>query len=130
MAIRAGRALVERLMSELDACSTNIGELADLIRSVVPERKQQGVLMAVSLGARAVTLQKLAGALESVIKLERQAFGLDTRPVEEHPYEAILRRIREQGSQGEQHAPALPRTAPQDAAAPQEPQGLPPPPMH
>lgn len=65
-----GRQLVGRMLDELDATTTHAGELEELIEAECEgdrdPKRRDGMLGAVSLGARAKTLKELVTALKTV----------------------------------------------------------------
>jgi transposase-like protein len=65
-----GRGLVDRMLDELDATTTHVGELEELIEiETAGDRSGQrrdGMLGAVSLGGRAKTLKELATAFKTL----------------------------------------------------------------
>lgn len=65
-----GRQLVGRMLDELDATTSLVGELEGLIEAETADdrdaRRRDGMLGAISLGARAKTLKELAAALKTV----------------------------------------------------------------
>lgn len=70
-----GKSLAKRMLSELLATTTNVGELEDLIISECAGdrdgRRRTAMLRAVDLPARAMTLKTLGQAMESFLKAER-----------------------------------------------------------
>lgn len=87
-----GRALVDALFEQLAeaiVCRDEIEATIDDDESVSPQRKLQ-MLKAVSLPAHATILRDLSGALQRLIPLEREAFGIDNAP-EEKTVEADAR---------------------------------------
>ena len=72
----SGHSLTMRMLSELDAATTNRGELEELIKSTIAPSRQRAVMAAVSLSARATTLRNLASSAREWITMERQAFNI------------------------------------------------------
>lgn len=62
-----GRRIVGRLWGELDAVTTHVGELVELIEEETAEdrspKRREAMFRAISLGSRAMTAKALAGAL-------------------------------------------------------------------
>lgn len=71
-----GHSLTMRMLNELDATTTQRGELTDLITSTVAPQRQRALLSAVSLGTRATVMRDLATAARTWVLLERQAFNI------------------------------------------------------
>jgi hypothetical protein len=72
-----GRDLTLRLLSELDATTSRVGELEDMIVANVDDAKKRTAMMrAVSLPGRAGVMRDLAQAARTWVSLERQAFGI------------------------------------------------------
>lgn len=65
-----GRQLIGRMLDELDATTSHIGELEEMIEDTCADdrdsKRRDGMLGAISLGARAKTLKELATALKTV----------------------------------------------------------------
>jgi hypothetical protein len=65
-----GRGLVARMLDELDATTTHIGELEDIIEDVTSNdrdgKRRDGMLSAISLNGRAKTLKELATAFKTI----------------------------------------------------------------
>ncbi len=65
-----GRQLVGRMLDELDATTSYVGELEEMIEDACADdrdsKRRDGMLGAISLGARAKTLKELATALKTV----------------------------------------------------------------
>ena len=65
-----GRGLVSRMLDELDATTTHIGELEEMIEGVTAgdrdSRRRDGMLSALSLTGRAKTLKELATAFKTI----------------------------------------------------------------
>lgn len=65
-----GRGLVARMLDELDATTTHIGELEEMIEDVTADdrdsRRRDGMLSALSLTGRAKTLKELATAFKTI----------------------------------------------------------------
>lgn len=72
----AGHSLVMRMLSELEAATTQKGELEQLIKSTISPHRQAAALASVSLSARATTLRNLASSAREWITMERQAFNI------------------------------------------------------
>jgi hypothetical protein len=76
-----GRDLVDRMMDELFASTTHVGELEEMIEEETAgdknPRERQSMLRAVSLPQRAGVLRDLSAALQRLINSERQALNLD-----------------------------------------------------
>lgn len=80
-AIGRGRDLTLRLLDELDATTTHVGELEDLIVDETlgdtNSQRRNAMLKAVALPSRAGVIKDLSAAAKNWITLERQAFSLD-----------------------------------------------------
>jgi len=65
-----GRGLVARMMDELDATTTHLGELEEMIEELTANdresRRRDGMLAAISLTGRAKTLKELATAFKTI----------------------------------------------------------------
>lgn len=65
-----GRQLVGRMLDELDATTSHLGELEEMIEDECADdrdsKRRDGMLGAISLGARAKTLKELTAALKTV----------------------------------------------------------------
>jgi hypothetical protein len=76
-----GRDLVDRMMNELLASTTHVGELEEMIEEETADdknpRERQSMFRAVSLPQRAGVLRDLSAALQRLINSERQALNLD-----------------------------------------------------
>lgn len=72
----SGHSLTMRMLSELDAATTNKGELEELIKSTIAPSRQRAIQAAISLSARATTLRNLASSAREWITMERQAFNI------------------------------------------------------
>ena len=79
-AIGRGRDLTLRLLDELDAATTKVGELQDMIEAETAGDKtsqRRNVMMrAVELPSRAGVIKDLSAAAKNWVALERQAFNL------------------------------------------------------
>lgn len=89
VAIARGRNLTLRLLDELDAATSNVGELERLIEIDTsgeknPQRRN-GMLRAISLPSRAGVVKDLSAAAKNWVALERQAFNLDADPAGDEP---------------------------------------------
>jgi len=83
-AIGRGRDLTLRLLDELDASTTCVGELEAMIeeetRGDSNSTRRNSMMRAVSLGGRATVMRDLSTAAKNWIALERQAFNMDEKP--------------------------------------------------
>lgn len=83
-AIGRGRDLTLRLLDELDASTTRVGELEAMIeeetRGDSNSTRRNSMMRAVSLGGRATVMRDLSTAAKNWIALERQAFNMDEKP--------------------------------------------------
>lgn len=81
-----GQALTNRLLDELDATTSHVGELAAMIEADVANdkdgKRKASMERAISLPARAQVMSNLANAAMRWVNLERQAFNLDESPSE------------------------------------------------
>lgn len=79
--IARGRDLTLRLLDELDATTTNVGELEEMISEETADdqspKRRDAMMKAVSLPSRAGVIKDLSTAAKAWVALERQAFGLD-----------------------------------------------------
>jgi hypothetical protein len=76
-AINYGRSLTMRLLSELDAVTSHLGELErEIVAGTEPASRRSAMLKAVSLPIRAAVMVDLATACRILVGLERQAFGI------------------------------------------------------
>lgn len=77
----ASREMVDRLLSELDATTTHVGKLEQMIedetRNDHNNTRRNSMLKAVSLPSRSGVLRDLSQSLRALITVERQAFNLD-----------------------------------------------------
>jgi len=97
--IGEAREHMQQLLKEAAKQSGNVELLEKLAELVTaddtPSNKRYEVFMrAISLPSRAQTLDKLASALERIVRLERQAFGIDRE--EEKPKDPIDDMTREE----------------------------------
>lgn len=97
--ISEAREHMQQLLKEAAKQSGNVELLEKLAELVTaddtPSNKRYEVFMrAISLPSRAQTLDKLASALERIVRLERQAFGIDRE--EEKPKDPIDDMTREE----------------------------------
>jgi hypothetical protein len=76
--ISTGRSLTMRLLSELDAVTSNVGELKQEIAAGKKDdaKRRNAMLKAVGLSNRAATMRDLATAARTWVGLERQAFSI------------------------------------------------------
>lgn len=75
--IGVGQKLTFRLLDELDAATSHVGELEDLINAPDTDPKRRtAMLKAVSLPGRAAVMRDIATATRTWVNLERQAFGI------------------------------------------------------
>lgn len=85
--IGAGRSLVGRMMSELDATTSQQDALEVEILAVTGEdssdRRRAAMMKAISLPSRAVVIRDLSTAMKNLVTLERQAFSMDADPGED-----------------------------------------------
>jgi hypothetical protein len=104
-AVGRGRDLTLRLLDELDATTTHVGELHDLIEEDTKgeknPRRRDGMLRAVSLPGRAGVLKDLSLAAKNWIALERQAFNMDgasdsTEPATKGDVSAALQKLNDE----------------------------------
>lgn len=79
--IASGRAVVRALFDELTEGTENRLEIEDEIERETADdqstRRRAMMLKAVALPQRAATASSLAGALKTIVALERQAFGIE-----------------------------------------------------
>ena len=79
-AIGRGRDLALRLLDELDAATTNVGELREMIEAETSGDKtvqrRNAMMRAVELPSRAGVIKDLSAAAKNWVALERQAFSL------------------------------------------------------
>lgn len=82
--IKAGRNLVARMMSELDATTSQQDALETEILAATgqdsSERRQAAMMKAISLPSRAGVIRDLSTAMKNLVGLERQAFSMDADP--------------------------------------------------
>jgi hypothetical protein len=82
--IKAGRHLVSRMMSELDATTSQQDALEAEILAVTGEdssdRRRNAMMKAIGLPARAGVIRDLSNAMKNLVGLERQAFSMDADP--------------------------------------------------
>ncbi|MBN9448275.1 MAG: hypothetical protein J0I67_15400 [Bosea sp.] len=80
-AIGRGRDLTLRLLDELDATTTHVGELEEMIEDETAGDKspmrRNAMLKAVGLPSRAGVIKDLSAAAKNWVALERQAFSID-----------------------------------------------------
>ena len=76
--ISTGRSLTMRMLSELDAVTSNVGELKQEIAAGKKDdaKRRNAMLKAVGLSNRAATMRDLATAARTWVGLERQAFSI------------------------------------------------------
>jgi hypothetical protein len=74
--ISTGRSLTMRMLSELDAVTSNVGELKQEITASKDAKRHNAMLKAVGLSNRAATMRDLATAARTWVGLERQAFSI------------------------------------------------------
>jgi hypothetical protein len=76
--ISTGRSLTMRMLSELDAVTSNVGELKQEIEAGKKDeaKRRTAMLKSVGLSNRAATLRDLATAARTWVGLERQAFSI------------------------------------------------------
>ena len=71
-----GRAIASRMFDELDAVTSNIGELEDMISTEESDpRRRQALLKALSLAERSTTLKNLSTALKTLNEAGAAAVG-------------------------------------------------------
>jgi hypothetical protein len=79
-AIGRGRDLTLRLLDELDAATTNVGELQEMIEEATAgdktAQRRNAMMRAVELPSRAGVIKDLSAAAKNWVALERQAFNL------------------------------------------------------
>jgi hypothetical protein len=79
--IARGRDLTLRLIDELDAATTHVGELGEMIEEATAADKttqrRNALMRAVELPSRAGVIKDLSAAAKNWVTLERQAFNLD-----------------------------------------------------
>ena len=79
-AISRGRDLTLRLLDELDATTTNVGQLQELIEEATAgdktAQRRNAMMRAVELPSRAGVIKDLSAAAKNWVALERQAFNL------------------------------------------------------
>lgn len=85
--LRVARDLGRRLLHELAASTSHIGEIEDLIETepgseLADQKRRDGMLRAVSLGSRTGQYADLAAAIAKWIPLDRTAFAIDAKPGE------------------------------------------------
>lgn len=94
--IRNARGAARELMAQLQEQNGAVEALTQAIMRETKDdkssKRREALMGAVSLPSRAQTLDKLVGALERLIRLERQSYGLDERE-EEDSYEERLRHL-------------------------------------
>lgn len=84
--IATGRLMAQALFEELAEATQHRDEIEEAIEedtagdSPGNQKRRQMMLRAVALPSRASTLQSLAGAVKTLVQLERQAFNIDTQP--------------------------------------------------
>lgn len=82
-----GRKIVTMLFDQLNEAALNREAIADDIEDETREDKtaerRNRMKRAISLPAHAATMRDLAQALRHVVLLERQAFSIDDKPIEE-----------------------------------------------
>jgi len=87
--IGRGRDLTLRLLDELDATTTHVGELEEMIEEETAgdqsSQRRNAMLKAVSLPSRATVIRDLSNAAKNWVALERQAFNLDEEPNGDEP---------------------------------------------
>ena len=92
--IGAGRMLVSRMMSELDAATSQQGALEVEILAETGEdsssRRRNAMMKAISLPSRAGVIRDLGTAMKNLITLERQAFSIDETPAERGALSQVL----------------------------------------
>lgn len=102
-AVRVGRSLANRMYSELDAQTENIGRMHELIdESAGAGTKAPAVTIlkkAVSLATRAKTLHHIAGVMVKLIDAERKALNLDSRQDEEDGFAKFYSTLTKKGGQ-------------------------------
>jgi hypothetical protein len=76
--ISIGRSLAMRMLSELDAVTSNVGALKQEIEAGKDDeaKRRTAMLKSVGLSNRAATLRDLATAARTWVGLERQAFSI------------------------------------------------------
>jgi hypothetical protein len=81
------RDIAHRLLDELDATTGHIGEIdAAIVAATAGDdspKRREAMMRAVSLASPASTLANLAHSLDKFHKLDRQAFGIEAKPVDE-----------------------------------------------
>ena len=96
--IGRGRDLVDRLINELEATTSHLGELESAIQAADDdERKKSAMLRAISLPSRASIIRDLSTSAKNWVVMERQAFGLDERDAEADGFDLFLKRVAERG---------------------------------
>lgn len=84
--IATGRVMAQALFEELAEATERRDEIEEAIEedtagdSPGNMKRRQMMLRAVALPSRASTLQSLAGAVKTLVQLERQAFNIDSQP--------------------------------------------------
>lgn len=91
--IRTGRSIVGALFSELQEASEQRHEIAEAIEKATEKdrdgKRRAMMHRAVGLPSRAATMQSLAGALKTLVTLERQAFNIETDPTDDDAPESV-----------------------------------------
>jgi hypothetical protein len=92
--IGRGRNLTLRMLDELDASTTKIGDLEALIEADTEgdesARRRDGMMKAISLPSRAGTLKDLSMAAKNWLALERQAFNIDDNGTGDQSASALI----------------------------------------
>ncbi len=72
-----GRALTYRMLDELDAATSNLGQLQEeILASTDDDKRRAALAKAISLPSRAAVMRDLATAAAKWVGVERQAFGI------------------------------------------------------
>lgn len=84
--ISTGRLMVQALFEELAEATEKRDEIEEAIEDETAGsspgnmKRRAAMLRAVALPSRASTMQSLAGAVKTLVQLERQAFNIDSQP--------------------------------------------------
>jgi hypothetical protein len=105
--IQRGRQLYRNLMSELEATTDNaelFAQLGELLDTSSPDasgnwkvdKQNELYKKVISHGGRVGTHKQLVETLEKLVKMERQAFGIDDTAAQTSPLDEMLKRFSAQ----------------------------------
>lgn len=78
--IMSGRDMLRTLLDELRESTTERESVGETIEDEKDQRRREAMRRAVSLPGRARVMTDLAGAMKTLVSLERQAFNIDEPP--------------------------------------------------